>query len=185
MWHSKEHVVEPQLFPKLVDCCVFVQWNTASFALFCTIGSVYPFQFGKQPHYTVRLISSMRIGLHGYFLIGKMLFQFGTLPIEPLHTITVVLNSHIVLKSNFHFCLLLATMDAWHLPFSRGQVETWYAAYIQPLCTLCTRDWFVNYVQLQLSCSFILKCTSMTSKWQQNRQKNETYNNECPHYTSN
>ena len=24
-WHSKEHVVEEHLFPKLVDCCIFIQ----------------------------------------------------------------------------------------------------------------------------------------------------------------
>jgi len=34
----------------------------------------------------------------------------------------------------------LWSMDARHLSFHGGQVETWYTAYIQPLSTPCTRD---------------------------------------------
>ena len=103
-WHSKEHDVHEQLFPKSDDCCVLYNQNTASSALFSTIGNIYLFRFGKQPRCMVRLISSMRIGLYDYFLVGTMLFNIETLPIELLHTIAVVLNSPIVLKSSFRYC---------------------------------------------------------------------------------
>jgi len=106
--YSNKHDVEEQLFLKLVDCCVFLQSNTASSALFLTIGNIYSYRFGKQLQYMVGFVSCTRINLHSYFLIWTMLLNYCTLPIALLHVIAVVLNGSIVLKSNFYFCLLAA-----------------------------------------------------------------------------
>jgi len=106
MCYSNKHGAEEQLFPKSVDCEVLYNNNTASSALFSSIGNIYLFWFGKQLQYTVGFISCTRVNLHSYFLLGLMLLNYWTLPIAPLHVIVVVLNGSIVLKSNFYFCLL-------------------------------------------------------------------------------
>ena len=76
MCYYEEYDVEEQLFPKPVDCAVLYNRNTASSALFCSIGNVYSFWFGKQLQYMVGFVSCMRIDVHSYFLLGMMLLNY-------------------------------------------------------------------------------------------------------------